>query len=79
MKMRKKKKTETTIMVQHSQQVEMAYLKEDALYVEIRGTKVISVHSETMKILKTDKIYRICQIQIILQIQIVTPTQTQIL
>ena len=46
MKMRKKEKGETIIIVQHLQQVEMVYLKEDATYEEIGGTRVISVHSE---------------------------------
>ena len=62
----KREEKETTIMVQHLQQVEMAYLKADATYVEIGGTKAISVHTETTERLRTDKLHKIYQLQIIL-------------
>ena len=56
----------------------MVYLKAGALYVEIGGTKVTSAHSETMEILRTGKICKTRQKQIILQMQIATQTPTQI-
>ena len=38
----KRGKKETTTMVWHSQQIDMAYLKADATYAKIGGTKAIS-------------------------------------
>ena len=77
--MRKKEKEETSIMVWHSQQVEMGYLKEDAMYTKIGGTKVTRAHSETTEIPRMDKIRKIHQLQIILQMQITSQIQQAIL
>ena len=49
-------------MVRHLQQVEMAYLKKDAMYAKIGSTKVTSVHSKTMELLRKDKIRKTCQL-----------------
>ena len=66
-------------MVQHLQQVEMAYLKADAIYAESGSTIGISVHTETIETCRTDKLGKICLLQIILQIQIATQIQLLIL
>ena len=71
-KTRKKKREETTIMVWHLWQAKMVYLKADAMYAEIGGTKVISCQSETTKTIRTGKIRKIHKIQTILRMHMET-------
>ena len=70
--MRKKEREETTIMVRHLRQAEMAFVKADTMYVEIGGTKVISVHSETMETPRMGKVCKIHKIQTILRMHMET-------